>query len=934
MNFEIMRPYMLILIPILIAFALWSGRKLYKVNRKKKIILISRVIIFTLLALAAANITVRLNLKNTATLFLMDVSDSDKDFKSEGTKFISNAIENMPEGNKAGVVVFGENSLVEQFISKEKDFKEISSAPVSTATNLENAINSALSVFPQDTAKRIVLISDGEENEGDALKTISSLNGENVDLKVYKIEKKSTPEVYVDNVKIPDRINLGDQFSITATIVSNINTSAKLSLYSGRVKKSEQPVQIEKGKNTFVFKDIQDNEGFKGYKVVIEPDKDTELKNNEYTAFTNVTSKPKILLMEGNDGDGAELEKILQALNMDYKKISAKAAPRSINEMNEYKVIIAANNNIDDLNKDFVNNLESYVKDYAGGFIAVGGEDSFALGGYKDTPIEKVLPVNMDMKGKKEIPKMSLMLVIDHSGSMGEGGNVNKLELAKEAATRAVDTLRPEDEIGVLAFDDGYDWVVKRQNVKNKDDIKKSIGTIGVNGGTSIFPALEQAYEEQLKSNAKIKHIILLTDGQDGYRQYDDLIEDMKKHNITLSTVAVGTDADENMLQDLAKGGLGRYYHTDIYTDMPRIFAKEIMLSTKAYLNNREFAPKITSQHSILTGVLEEGKLPSLLGYVGASKKDNATMIMASDEDDPILTAWQFGLGKTAAWNSDMSGKWSANFVNWDKNLRLWQNIINWTVENYGSGQGNAAVNVAGNEAKIEYTTADISPDTKVKAVYSSDDGDKGELELEQTEPGKYSGKIKLSGTGFYNINVREEQNGKAKASQNAVAAMQYSPEYKFNGSEQVLENLVNETSGKFIKLPEDVFKGEIKNVASSTNLTNLFLILAMLLFIFDIANRRLRIDFLKLVGKTKFFRKLNTVKISKKPKKIRINDNKHEQVSSELLDSKVNMKFKEEESKPVIEKKKISKTKETKSSNEKIILDTSTLLKKKKDRE
>ena len=483
-------------------------------------------------------------------------------------------------------------------------------------------------------------------------------------------------------------------------------------------------MEVEKGKNTFVFKDKQLSGGFKGYRVRFEPEKDTESKNNEYMAFTDVRAKAKVLLIEGKKGEGAEV--MLKAMGADYKKITPVAAPRSLNELTEYKTIITTNVHKDDLSNEFLNNIEAYVKDYGGGYIATGGEDSFALGAYKDTPLEKILPVNMDMKGKKEIPEMSIMMVIDHSGSMGGGsGGVDKLELAKEAASKAIDNFRNTDTVGVLAFDDSYDWVVKPQKVTDKKDIKNSIGSIGVNGGTSIYPALEEAYKAQKESKAKIKHIILLTDGQDGFHEYDDLMKKINEENISLSTVAVGDDSDKQMLKVLAEEGKGRNYYTDMYTDIPRIFAKEIFLSAKVYLNNREFAPKITSSHAILKNVLEEGKIPTLLGYIGTSKKDKATNILTSDEDDPILSAWQYGLGKTVAWTSDLSGKWSGNFLSWSKNIQLWKNILDFSITNYDE-DGALKITQQGTDANIEFTTKEVNEDIKVQGVYNTDAGESG----------------------------------------------------------------------------------------------------------------------------------------------------------------------------------------------------------------
>ena len=184
-----------------------------------------------------------------------------------------------------------------------------------------------------------------------------------------------------------------------------------------------------------------------------------------------------------------------------------------------------------------------------------------------------------------------------------------------------------------------YQKVVERQKVQDKEKIKGMIAGIGGGGGTSIYPALEEAYKAQSESSAKIKHIILLTDGQDGFgiSNYKELIGNMNTGGITLSTVSVGEDADNALLGKLAEMGKGRTYHSDKYTDIPRIFAKEVLLSSGTYIINEEFTPKIVSNHEILNGVLVDNSLPTLLGYVGTSIKDKAIEILSSNHDEPIL---------------------------------------------------------------------------------------------------------------------------------------------------------------------------------------------------------------------------------------------------------------------------------------------------------
>ena len=917
-SIEVLRPIYLILIPIFMIFIIYLGKSIIEDKKRRRLIIIIRCIIAMLLTLSLVNITVNKITKDTSTIFLLDLSHSNEEFKENGQDFIKNALREMGTSDYAGIVVFGQDSKVEKFVSKSRTINSIESKPIASATNIENAINTGISLFPSDKAKRFVLITDGEENIGKLEKTIPSINEQNIDMKVYKVEKSFKKEVYVDNLKLPDKINIGDEFSIGVGIYSNIQTKTKVYLYEGSVLKAQSEVSITKGMNNFTFKDIQKSGGVKNYKVVIDPAEDTEVKNNEYIGYTNVLTKERLFIAEGKKGQGDNIANILSSLGYSYDRGLGAELPNALKDMLAYKGIISVDVHGEDFPKGFKDSLDSYVKEYGGAFIATGGEDSYALGEYTNTPLEKVLPVNMDMKGKKEVPKMSIALVIDHSGSMGGGnGEVSKLTLAKEAAQKAADTLRENDEIGVIAFDQSYSWIVKGEKGSNKEAVKDKIGQIQVNGGTSIYPALKEAYEYEKKSDAKIKHIILLTDGQDGFRQYDDIIKGLGEDKITLSTVSVGEDADTKLLQSLAESGKGRSYHTDIYTDLPRIFAKEIFMASKAYLNNREFTPKLVNSHEILDGVINDGKVPNLLGYVGTSPKENATVVFNSDEDDPILALWQYGLGRSVAWTSDVTGKWDANYTNWDGYKKLWGNILNWSLDDYTSGESNLNISVQGNEAHIEYKSNSIKDNTKLSGIYTKSDGSEGNFNLDIKAPGVYEKNISLDESSFYSVSVREENDGKITSVKNGVIALQYSLEYKLMGDTGALDSLVEGTNGKFIKLPKEIFNGEIKKVKGGINLSLPLKILALIILMFEIAYRRLDFN----ITLPQFIKRIHFKKKVKKalPKKER-----------SLVESEIEFTPKVTENSQV-PKEKVKKDREKK--NEKAKLNTELLLKKKKDR-
>lgn len=917
MDIEVSRAYAFILIPIILVFMYIVLKKFKNLKRKNLVNLISRILVIIFIVCAMADITLSIKGKNISTIFILDVSDSMSTFKEKGIEFIDKALEEMPKNNKAGVVVFGDNASIDKVMDNKKEYSGIKSAPLKSATNIEEAINTSFSLFDKNASKRIVLITDGEENKGDLLNSVVLLNKENIDLKVYKVSNESRNEVYVESVKVPDNISIGEEFTVTTTIESNVQTKGKLTLFSGRDKKAEEEVEIQKGTNTFVFKDVQTTGGFKNYRVLIEADEDTNGINNEYSCFTNVIAPPNILVIQGKENSALGVIETLKNTSCNYNIVSPNSAPRNLNELLEYKTIVLCDVHKDDLNSGFMDNIESYVKDYGGGVVTFGGENSYALGGYKNTSLEKILPVNMDKKGKNEVPPISISLIIDKSGSMSSGnGEVSKLTLAKEAAMNALDSLRESDEINVIAFDDTYQNVVEMQSASDIKNIKEMIGGITVGGGTSIYPALEQGYKAQLNSKGKIKHIILLTDGEDSFSlsNYTSLVNDIKNEGITLSTVSVGEDANESLLQALANQGSGRYYHTDKYTDIPRIFAREVLLSAGTYIINEEFTPSISSNSEILSGINTKEGIPNLKGYIGTSIKENATEILTSNHDEPILASYRYGIGKTVSWTSDINGQWSSDYLTWNKGAQLIKNAIYWTIPEL-SDEGKLSISQEGNEALIEFYSDSNLEGSKIKAIYNSESGSNGEIELTEEEPGKYTGKVKLDEIGFYNFNVREEKDGEIINNYTGAFSLQYSDEYKFNKNKDKVKTLVSEVNGKFINNSKDVFKGELKEAYKKINLSNIFLIFALVLFFLDIVYRRLNLDF------SKYFKKIKNSSENNKKEKSKDEENKKEEKEYTNIRN-------EKEKDDIIPK---DKKKKQKKKEEKEQLDVSSLLKNKK---
>ena len=713
---------------------------------------------------------------------------------------------------------------------------------------------------------------------------------------------------------MPAYLHPGDKYTVNVVVESSYDTDAVIHLYRGSNQVGENHVHLNKGSNLFAFSlelpEDMDGKNMENLVVRVNAPGDGCEENNSYNAFSVVEALPRALVISDRDTDITGFAGVLQAAGCDYSVISAFNAPETIEDMLQYKVIFLVDTYIDDLPYGFLQNLESYVKDYGCGFVCCGGEDSFALGGYRDTVIETVLPVNMELRGMNEAPAMAMVMVIDHSGSMtGDiSGHGSNLDVAIKAATVAVDNLKDKDYVGVLTFDDGYDWQVKLTSADKKAEIKEEIKKIEAGGGTTIKPALHEAFREISQSSASVKHVILLTDGMGETTDYGDVMEEYAESGITLSTVAVGKDSDRKLLERLATECGGRYYYSDLSSDIPKIFAQEVFLGGDSFIKNGEFALSVRSGHELTRSLFTEG-WPYLYGYIASSPKGaSSSIITTTQKGDPILTTWQYGLGRTVAWNSDVTGEWSGSFADKEDYVQLWKRIVDYSAGNADIGEDKVNVVTTTEVTEVIYETVNYSNQTEIITTVMDPLGETGEVKLFAVAPGKYKAEIPTENSGMYHFNIRREEDGEIHAYMTTAAVVQFSDEYKFDADEQAFIRFT-EQCGKIIKESDYLWKKLETKTKRNRSIVDLLLCMGILFFLVDVAMRRFQYI---PKWKNKPVKDLQT----KNPAEMNKNN------ISEMEETKE-------------EKKEVSKR--SKKGKEKTIsqpgLDTSALLKKKDDR-
>lgn len=842
MGIEWTKPLWLLLLPVLAVFLGYTAKKgkfpsLFQRRMQTGL----RFLVCTLLVLAMAGPQVFKRAEITTTLFALDCSASMKG-GTEAADFLREAYAAKGPKDSLGLICFGRRAGVEHSPSLETDppAEGFVTYTDESATDIAAALKLAESIFPEGTAKRIVLLSDGEETAQNALAQAKQLAESHITADVFPVSPAEGDEVQLTALEVPKAVSRNTEYEIALRIDANVATDAAVRLYQGNTLIGSEKISVSRGETRVVFTAEAAQGGSVTFRGEISPERDTERKNNRAYAYTYVDDIPRILLL-GTAENTAGWKALLQGGGAETTSLPPEAAPVTMEGLREYDTVILANTPVPDLPEGFLEILESYVRTAGGGFVASGGEDSFALGGYKGSVLEEILPVEMELKTEGETPDLGMALVIDHSGSMSDGGyGVTRMEMAKEAAIRSLDDLGPDDQIGVIAFDSAAEWVVPMQKAaENRDGITQAIGTIQPAGGTNILPALREAVQGMENVGTKQKHILLLTDGQAEQSGYDGILERMRSGGITLSTVAIGSGADTALMQRLAERGGGRYYFTNEFTDLPEIFAKETLLAGKDYINERSFYPEQGDASAILAGI---SSVPELRGYIGTTAKSRADKILLSDREEPVLAAWQYGLGRTAAWTADVHGQWTADWLRSREGAAVLRNMVSWTMNAKGNAELQLTAESGTGESLLRLEMPYDETVTGVSAAVAASDGESWELGLQASAPGIFEGSIPTEEEGVYTANIGIEKKDGTAMRYNVGFSIGYPKEYDMTARGDgmaVLGQIAAAAGGRMLEGGADVFAEEAGQSTMHREAAGALLAAAVLLFLADIALRR-----------------------------------------------------------------------------------------------
>jgi Mg-chelatase subunit ChlD/uncharacterized membrane protein len=824
-----------------------------------------RLIGAALLAVALAGPAVRQPDDGRNVVFVVDVSSSvAPETQAQAFDWVRRAEAARGAHDRSALVVVDDRATVVRPLGVDGgEARPVAARSSAGGTNLAEALRVARGLLPTSGQRRVVLLTDGWETTGRAETELLPLTAAGVSVSVVPLASSATAPLLVEAVDAPAYVRDAEPFEAGVWVYSAAPAEGTLRLTVDGAPAGDRAVTLARGATQVPLNTSLRGAGL--HRVTAEV---TASGRSAALAQPIVVKDPaRVLVLEDREDEARPLVTALEAggLQVDVRRPTnsnrplSSARPLDLTQLRGYDGVVLDNVAASTLTLDQLRALDNFVQTLGRGLTVVGGNTSYALGGYGGSLLEQALPLSADAPFQQERASLALMLVVDRSGSMSlRTDNVSKMQMAREAALLATETLRPDDQLGVIAFDIRNDWIVPLATMAENGGlgaVQQAIGSIEADGGTDIYPALARAYEAIAASNARFKHIILLSDGQSWGGAYPQLLEQMRGNNVTLSTIGIGQDIDVDLMSLLARGGLGRYYFTDRVREIPRIMLRETNVVTRPVAMEGQIQPRLGAASPLLR-TLTPNELPALQGYVVTTPKPSAEVALWSERGDPLLASWQYGLGRVAAWTADVGATWGGEWLEWPRFNQFWSQVVRWTLAPPEQGDLRVLLRREGREVLVraealrdDGTFLDRAPtEARIRPPSAATDGGGARLPLAQVAPGRYEGRFLADAPGVYQIEVAQDLPGGGARTELAGLVVPADPERAHAGTnEPLLARLTHETGGRLLREPADAFGADANRPATALSgerwdpLAPLLAAIALFLLPLDVAIRRLR---------------------------------------------------------------------------------------------
>jgi uncharacterized membrane protein len=846
MKFQFTSPAWLLLLIPTAAWAFWlSWKSDVQVSPWRRWVALGvRLVVVAAIALAMAGLQWLKPLEGMNVFFVLDRSDSVPSAQQEAARdYVNRAFASRKSVDQGGVLVFGSEASIESSINPIIDLQKIHAVVGTERTDIAAAIRLGTAAFPETGQKRLVLLSDGNENIGDALNALMAAKPLGVSVDVVPLGVAHGNDVSVQKLGLPSTLKKGQTFEVKIFAQADKAQPATVRLYRNDQLLGEQKVELTAGKNLFTFPQTLTEPGFYSYDVAVEARDDQVAQNNRATSFTSVRGDPTVLVVSSEPAGDANLVEALRSANIQVKLTEMNGFPGTLAQMQSYDAIFLSNIAAGDLGRDLMKLLESAVRDFGVGLVCVGGDQTYAAGGYRDTPLEATLPVDMELSSKKVLPSGALCLIM-HGMEFNNGNQV-----ARDIAVAALDALGPQDQIGVLLWDGTERWLFPMTKKGDGRELGRKIAGMNQGDLPSFQGLMEQAHDGLKKCSANLKHVVVFSDGDPGAPS-TELMDAIVKDRITVSSVLIAGHSAPDTMISMASQGHGRFYDVQSPSELPQIFIKEAAVILKSAIFEEPFQPQLAVSTELVRGIAG-AEYPRLLGYVATTPKPRAEVPIVSEKGDPILAHWQYGLGRAVAFTSDAKAKWARDWMGWAKYRQFWSQIAKWSLRRVDNADFTTDVSVEKGQGQINVEALDEKGNFRnflnLQAIVVSPKGERQTVHLDQTGPGHYEAKFPTRQVGSYLLHLMDIKDGKVRGSQVLGASVNYSPE--FNATDpnlNLLRRLAETGDGKMLDIstPSDSpFLHNREKTFQPRDLWQWLLRFAIVLFPIDVGIRRIQLD-------------------------------------------------------------------------------------------
>ncbi len=823
-------------------------------RRRRRWVIILRMVAVALALLALAQPLLTLPQQRRAVLFVLDRSLSvGLESRTQQEELVSQAVEAAEEEDLAGLMVFGATARMDTALTTDRSLLPVRSVVDSSASELGAALRASAALLPTAGSRRVVLMSDMADTGGEVREVVEELAEAGVAVDVVVLESALGAEALVEGVETPGLVREGELLSATVRVRSNRPGPARLTVTAGD-HVEVRDIELAAGVNRIeVLVPIEGSGAGRGGPLAVVAqllaDWDEYSENNQAVGITRVEGPARVAVVEdpARRGEGRFLQAALEAAGFNTDR--AVGIP-SNQGLAEYDGVVLVNVAIREGAE--AENLVSYVEDFGRGLVVVGGDRSFGMGDYHRTPLESVLPVSSDPDDLLRRQPVAEVLALDTSGSMGSchcGGNAVRIEggtpktaIAQAGASQAIDALTSSDQVGVLAFSSGFDWTIPFGPRPGPEEVAAALAGLTPDGDTEIRPALAEALAVLAGVEGSLRHIVLFTDGWDPNEAgLLPMARQIADQGVTLSVLGTG-EGPGPTLERMAELGGGRYYPGTDLEIVPEIFVEETLLVAENLVREGVFYP-VRSGVTQIADILTEA--PPLLGYVATKAKGTATVSLKVGAGHPLLASWQRGLGRVAAWTSDATSRWSSEWVDWPGYRQFWGQVVRDTLS--VQTDSTLAATVEGGELSLRMDQPGLSPEATAVARVRGPDGQVDVVSLRRVAAGTFQGLAPADAAGAYWITavVATPEGGRTSAGVGAVST--YQEEFSFLPSDPSLAQEIAEiTGGRVNPSPDSYFDAAPTRGDNDLAIWPWLVGLALLLFLSDVAARRLRFSIVK----------------------------------------------------------------------------------------